>query len=98
MEFEKKLTGIEEKLFDMTTKVVEETGFILYEMDYISGSSTLRVFIMNKDTGSAVIEDCIKVDHGFTPYMEEADWVPDDIVLEVAGAIRYMSDHKANST
>ena len=52
-------------------------------MDYITGSSTLRVFIMDPSTKSAVIEDCVKVDRAMTPFFEE-EWIPEDIVLEVS--------------
>ncbi len=103
MELTKERTGIEKRLYELTTKVVEECGYVLYDMDYITGSKTLRVFIMDPATKSAVIEDCVKVDHGFTPYMEDesADWIPDDIVLEVSspGAFRNVRtmDHLALS-
>ncbi|MEX1099183.1 MAG: hypothetical protein WEB87_02085, partial [Bacteriovoracaceae bacterium] len=30
------------------------------------------------------IEDCVAVDRAFTPHVEEADWIPDDFVLEVS--------------
>ncbi len=99
MELSKTRTGIEQKLYELSEKIVHEAGYILYDMDYINGSKTLRVFIMDEKTKSAVIEDCIKVDHGFTPYMEDEQmsWIPDDIVLEVSspGAYRVIKtlDH-----
>ena len=83
VELSKKRTGVEEKFYNICQEVVKENSLELYDMDYITGSSTLRVFIMNPKTKSAVIEDCVKIDRAMTPYFEE-DWIPDDIVLEVS--------------
>lgn len=89
MELNKKRTGIEEKFFNMCTEVVGENGFSLYDMEYISGSSTLRVYIMNEETKTADIDDCVKVTRAMNPFFEEeseldVQWIPNDIVLEVS--------------
>jgi ribosome maturation factor RimP len=76
--------GLEKKFYDIAIEVVKEAGYELYDLDYNNGSKTLRVFIMDPATNTALIEDCVKVDRGFTPFMEEADWIPDDIILEVS--------------
>ncbi len=77
-------TGIEEKFYELSKEVVSEAGYLLYDMEYIKGSKTLRVYIMDKETKSALIEDCVNVDRGFSEPMEAAEWIPDDIVLEVS--------------
>ncbi|EQC50611.1 ribosome maturation factor RimP [Bacteriovorax sp. DB6_IX] len=77
-------TGLEKKFFDIALNVVKEAGYELYDLDYIKGSKTLRVFIMDPATNTALIDDCVKVDRGFTPFMEEEEWIPEDIVLEVS--------------
>lgn len=84
MELEKKRTGIELKFYELASKIVSEFQYELYDLEYISGSSTLRVFIMDPATKTAVIEDCIKVDRAFDEYVEDASWVPNDFVLEVS--------------
>lgn len=84
MELNKKRTGIALKLYELTEKIVQECGYVLYDVEYIPGSSTLRVFIMDKETDTALIEDCVKVDRAFTPYCESLDWIPEDFVLEVS--------------
>lgn len=83
MEFNKVRTGIEEKFYTQCNAVVIENGYVLYDLEYISGSSTLRLYIMDEKTKTAVIEDCVKVDRALTPIFEE-EWVPEDIVLEVS--------------
>ena len=85
-------TGKEAKFFDIAQTIVKDQGLTLYDLEYLKGSSTLRVYIMDEQTGSAVIEDCVKVDKAFTPYCEEEDWIPNDFVLEVSspGVYRHL--------
>lgn len=84
MELIKKRSGIELKLYELTKDIVSDNGYELYDVDYVPGSSTLRVFIMDAETKTAVIEDCIKVDRAFSPYCDEETWIPSDFVLEVS--------------
>lgn len=82
MEIERK--GLEKKFFDLVRGVVEEQGYILYDLEYIAGQKTLRLYIMDAKTQTAVIEDCVQVDHALTEPFEANDWIPEDIVLEVS--------------
>lgn len=82
MEIER--TGLEKSFYEMCNKVVVEKGYELYDMDYVKGQKTLRLFIMDKKTQSAVIEDCILVDKALSPSFEENEWIPEDIILEVS--------------
>ena len=93
MDFNKKRTGIEQKFFELTSTIVSDNGYVLYDMEYVAGSSTLRVFIMDPETQSAIIEDCVKVDRAFTPYCEDEayNWIPDDFMLEVSSPGMYRS-------
>lgn len=84
LELERKRSGIEEKFFELTTQIVKDQGYELYDMEYVAGSSTLQVYIMDPETKSAVIEDCVKVDRAFNEPVEELDWIPSDFVLEVS--------------
>jgi ribosome maturation factor RimP len=77
-------TGIEKNFYDLCVEVVTEAGLELYDMDYIPGSSTLRLFIQNSTTGTAVIEECARVDRALSPYIDEADWMPETLTLEVS--------------
>jgi ribosome maturation factor RimP len=93
MELEKKRSGIEQKFYDLTTKIVTENEYVLYDVEYVSASSTLRVFIMDPETGTAIIEDCVVVDKAFSPYCEDEEykWIPDDFMLEVSSPGVYRS-------
>lgn len=77
-------TGIEKKFFELCTKVVTDEGFDLYDMDYLPGSHCLRLYINQKGTDTALIEDCAKVDRALTPYIDESDWMPEILNLEVS--------------
>ena len=76
---------LELKLLELTKDVIDTLDDLeMYDMEYIKGSKTLRVYVCNKETKNAVIEDCVAVDRAFTPFVEEADWIPEDFVLEVS--------------
>ena len=55
----------------------------LYDLEYQTGSLLLRVYIINPETLTAEIGDCVKVDHALTLPLQES-WVPDGITLEVS--------------
>lgn len=76
--------GMELKLFELTSKILSENNLELYEMEWNASSGNLVVYIQNPVTKSAVLEDCVKVDRGFNPYMETETWIPDNFTLEVS--------------
>lgn len=77
----------------MCEPVVQETGYRLYDMEYVTSQKILRLYIQDPRTGSALIEDCIKVDHALSPAFETETWIPEDVVLEVSspGVYRHLS-------
>lgn len=83
MELTQERSGLEKRFYELCHKVVEQESLELYDLNYITGNSTLRVFIRDPKTDTAVIEDCMKIDRALTPFMEE-EWVPEDLVLEVS--------------
>ena len=86
-------SGLEKKFFLMCEPVVVEAGYRLYDLEYIASQKVLRLYIQDPRTGSALIEDCIKVDHALTAPFETETWIPEDIVLEVSspGVYRHLS-------
>ncbi|TDJ08464.1 MAG: hypothetical protein E2O68_01975 [Deltaproteobacteria bacterium] len=83
MEIKEERTGIELKFYNLCQKVAEEQNLKLYDVEYLPGSGELRVYIMDEKTGSAVLNDCVKVDRAFDSYLEE-DWVPETLTLQVS--------------
>lgn len=78
----------------MCEPVVVEAGYRLYDLEYVTGQKLLRLYIQDPRTGSALIEDCVKVDHALTPAFESEDWIPEDVVLEVSspGVFRHLAN------
>lgn len=93
MDAVKNRVGTELKLYELCLPIVREQGYVLYDMEYLSNQKILRLYIMDPVTKSAVIEDCIKVDHALSPAFEAATWVPAEIVLEVSspGVYRHVT-------
>jgi len=77
-------SGLEKRFLDLCEPIVIEAGYRLYDMEYAPQQKVLRLFIEDPRTSTAVIEDCIKVDHLLSPVFETENWIPDEIVLEVS--------------
>jgi len=77
-------TGIEKKFFDLCSKIAKNENLEVYDLDYIPGSRSLRVTIINRETNTACLEECVRVDKALTPYFETEDWLPETILLEVS--------------
>lgn len=77
-------TGLELKFWELTQKILSENNLELYEMEWNAPSGNLTVYIMNPETKTALLDDCVKVDRGFNPYMETESWIPDNFTLEVS--------------
>ncbi len=93
MDINNERSGIEKKFFLMCEPVVQEAGYRLYDLEYVTGQKLLRLYIQDPRTGSALIEDCIKVDHALSPAFESESWIPEEVVLEVSspGVFRHLS-------
>jgi len=76
--------GLELKFFELTQKILSENNLELYDLEWHAPSGNLVVYIMNPETKTALLEDCVKVDRGFNPYMETETWIPENFTLEVS--------------
>jgi ribosome maturation factor RimP len=83
MDITKERIGLEKKFWSLALDVVRGQELELYDLEYLPGQHLLRLYIMNPETKSAVIEDCIKVDHAMTPFFESETWMPEEVTLEV---------------
>lgn len=94
MDINSERSGLEKKFFLMCEPVVQEAGYRLYDLEYIAGQKLVRLYIQDPRTGSALIEDCIKVDNALSPAFETEAWIPDEIVLEVSspGVFRHITN------
>jgi ribosome maturation factor RimP len=94
MDISQERSGLERKFYLMCEPVVQEAGYRLYDLEYVATQKLLRLYIQDPRTGSALIEDCIKVDHALSPAFESETWIPEDVVLEVSspGVYRHLSN------
>ncbi len=76
--------GLALRFFELTQIILSENNLELYEMEWNEVSGNLVIFIMNPPTKSAVLDDCVKVDRGFNPYVETETWIPENFNLEVS--------------
>ena len=90
-------SGMELKFFDIATAILNELNLEMYDLEWNAPSGELRLFIMDPKTKTALIEDCVKVDRAFSPYIESESWMPENLTLEVSspGLFRYLTsvDH-----
>ncbi|MBT7608163.1 MAG: hypothetical protein HN576_00300 [Bacteriovoracaceae bacterium] len=77
-------TGIDKKFYELCSKVVSDEGLTIYDMDYLPGSHCLRLYITQGETDTAVIEDCAKIDKALSPFIDESEWMPEILNLEVS--------------
>jgi ribosome maturation factor RimP len=93
MDIHLKRTGLEKKFFLLCEPVVQEAGYRLYDLEYVASQKLVRLFIQNPHTGTALIEDCVKVDNALSIPFENEDWIPAEVVLEVSspGVFRHLN-------
>lgn len=93
MDITKNRLGVEKKFWELCVPVVQGQGLSLYDLEFLPGQKLLRLYVMNPETRSAVIEDCIKVDHALTPFFETETWMPAEVTLEVGspGVYRHVA-------
>lgn len=86
-------SGMELKFYDIASKILNDLNLEMYDLEWNTTSGELRLFIMDPKTKTALIEDCVKVDRAFTPYIENETWMPENLTLEVSspGLFRYLT-------
>lgn len=86
-------SGMELKFYDIALKVLSDLGLEMYDLEWNAPSGELRLFIMDPKTKTALIEDCVKVDRAFSPYIDGETWMPENLTLEVSspGLFRYLT-------
>ncbi|HAZ12462.1 MAG: hypothetical protein A2X86_16820 [Bdellovibrionales bacterium GWA2_49_15] len=84
MEVVRERTGMEKNFFELCRSVVSGLELELYDLEYLPGSGELRVYIKGLQSNSVKIEDCVRVDQALTPFIDELEWMPSKLTLEVS--------------
>ena len=77
-------SGLSLKFLQLTEKILSEVDLKLYDLEWNSSSGELKVFIINPKTKTATLDDCVKVDRGFNPFIDTETWIPENFTLEVS--------------
>jgi ribosome maturation factor RimP len=77
-------SGVEQRFYDLSLKIAGELSLEVYDLEWVAGSSELRLFIMDPHSKTAVLDDCVRVDRAFSPYFESETWIPENVTLEVS--------------
>ena len=94
MDIQQERLGLEKKFYLLCGPIVQEAGYRLYDLEYVTGQKLLRLYIQDPRTGTALIEDCVKIDHALSEPFEKEDWIPEEVILEVSspGVFRHLSN------
>ncbi len=92
--FQGERSAIEVKFLELCREVVLSQELELYDIEYLPQNQLLRIYIENPETKSANLDECIKVDRAMTPVIEDNDWMPEALVLEVSspGVYRHLAN------
>ena len=79
------MANIEEKIENSISKIIEDLGYKLYDVQYAKEGKDylLRIFI-EKDNGEITLDDCENVNNAITDILDEKDYIKEQYFLEVS--------------
>lgn len=79
------MANIEEKIENSISKIIENLGYKLYDVQYAKEGKDyfLRIFI-EKDNGEITLDDCENVNNAITDILDEKDYIKEQYFLEVS--------------
>ena len=84
---EQKGKNIAEKADMLLRPVVEELGYILWDVEYKKeGSDYNLILTIDKEGVELTLDDCVAVTDAVNPILDEEDPIPDSYCLEVSSA------------
>ena len=79
------MANIEEKVENSISKIIENLGYKLYDVQYAKEGKDyfLRIFI-EKENGEITLDDCENVNNAITDILDEKDYIKEQYFLEVS--------------
>ncbi len=79
------MANIEEKVENRISKIIENLGYELYDVQYTKEGKDyfLRIFIEKKDS-EITLDDCENVNNAITDILDEDDYIKEQYFLEVS--------------
>lgn len=79
------MANIEEKIENRISKIIEDLGYQLYDVQYAKEGKDyfLRIFI-EKEDGEITLNDCEIVNNAITDILDEEDYIKEQYFLEIS--------------
>ena len=79
------MANIEEKVENSISKIIENLGYKLYDVQYAKEGKDyfLRIFI-EKENGEITLNDCENVNNAITDILDKDDYIKEQYFLEVS--------------
>ena len=79
------MANIEEKVENSISKIIENLGYKLYDVQYAKEGKDyfLRIFI-EKENGEITLDDCENVNNAITDILDKDDYIKEQYFLEVS--------------
>ena len=79
------MANIEEKIENRVSKIIEDLGYQLYDVQYVKEGKDyfLRIFI-EKGNGEIDLNDCENVNNAITDILDEDNYIKEQYFLEVS--------------
>ncbi|MCB0348804.1 MAG: ribosome maturation factor RimP [Bdellovibrionales bacterium] len=74
-----------EKVQEIALRACESSGVDLYDIEYLKGAKTLRIYIdKDKEAGGIQLDDCATISEKISTELDPLDLFPNDYNLEVS--------------
>lgn len=83
MDLTDKSGELEERLRTLAEQVATTCGLTIYDLEYHDSSKLLRIYILNPQSDTASLDECVQMDRAMTDPLE-VEWVPENLTLEVS--------------
>lgn len=93
MYLERQFTELEKKFYEGINSIISSLTTSIYDLEYVAGSKTLRLYIIDSQTNTATLDNCVEVDRSLSDWFEQEEWIPEDIILEVSSPGVYRELH-----
>lgn len=78
--------NIEQKVYELIEKKIQELGYELYDVEYLKEGKEYHLCIYIEKNGIMEIADCEKVNNVIEPILDEADLIKEQYFLEVSSS------------
>ena len=78
--------NIEKKIEELLSKIIEDMGYVLYDVEYVKEGKEYHLCIYIDKDGGIDINDCEKVTEAVNPILDDMDFIKNTYFLEVSSS------------